>query len=223
MKTNILFLILSLVFILSCSSKDEDPILPEPENQVNFSDLREGQETTYIRYTTKCDSLETLFEYTGDTLNLEVIKRNDSLFFREMVTQSSPLYTSGAFVEPVEYPVTAFEDRINIPIRFASALFFFYENDDIYLKPQHDVDLVQEDCRLMQDSAPFIGNDIGALEVFEIGDIKVNNKTSISCEPLSDLDAYLIYDQNELIVSHVIILEGLLGWTEERVMGWKAL
>ena len=223
MRTNILLLIGILAFTFSCSTKKEDPFLPEPDNLVNFSDLREGQQTTYIRYTTKCDSLEDLFQYTGDTLILEVVSRNDSLFFKETVTVYSPLYLNGQFTEPVEYPVTLLEDKIYIPERFSSALFFFYENDYIYLKPQHDVDLVQEGCRLMQEGQPFIGNDIGALTSFEIGNIKVNDKTSISCEPLEDLDAYLIYDNEHLEVSHVIILEGFLGSVEERVLGWKML
>ncbi len=224
MKTNILFsfLLLSLFLITACN-KDEDPQPSTPDNTINFSDLREGQSTTYIRYTTKCDSLDQLFEYSGDTLILEVIKRNDSLFFVESVTPESPLYLSGAFVNPVEYPVFAYSDRINIPNRFASALFFFYENDDLFVNPQHDVNLIQSDCRLLQDNEPFIGNDIGYVDHFEVGDVKIEEKTAVSCEPLNDLDAYLIYDEKELIVSHVILFEGLIGPTTERVSGWKVL
>jgi len=224
MKNYALLLIGLALFVFSCSPKEEDPFLPpNTDNRVDFSNLQEGQLSSFIRYTTKCDDLNDSFEYTQDTLLLEVIKQNGNLFFKEMVTLNSPLYTSGAFVNPVTYPVTASEDNIYIPERSASSLFFFYENDYIYLNPKHDMDLIQEGCRLLQDGQPFIGNDIGAVASFEVGNIKISDKTSISCEPLEDLDAYLIYDNKHLQVSHVIIQEGLIGWSEETVYGWKAL
>lgn len=225
MKTNIFctLLFFGLLFTTACVSKDEEPQPSDPDTGVNFSNLQEGQKSRYVRYTSKCDSLGQLFEYTRDTLILELIQRNDSLFFVESVTPRSPLFLDGSFVNPVEYPVTGFADRINIPQRFASALFFFYENDDLFLKPQHDTDLIQSDCRLLQDSEPFIGNDIGYLDRFEVGSIKITDKTAVSCEPLTEVDAYLIYDENKLLLSHVVVLEGFLGWEEERVFGWELL
>lgn len=223
MKTYTLAILGLLFFIVACNPKDEPPFLPPNDTSVNFSNLQKGQSTSFIRYTTKCDDFNNAFAYTQDTLTLEVIEQNDVLFFQEMVSLNSPLYTSGAFTTPVTYPVTASEDHIYIPERSSSSLFFFYENDYIYLNPKHDVDLVQTACRLLQDGQPFIGNDIGAVATFEVGNIKINDKTSISCEPLEDLDAYLIYDNKHLHISHVIIQEGLIGAVEETVYGWKAL
>jgi hypothetical protein len=223
MKTKTLLFFSLLTVLFSCTSKEEDPIIQVPNNRVNLSALREGQQTTYVRYYTKCDSLEEVFKYTGDTLIVEVISLNDQFYFTEMVTPSSALYLDGSFIEPVEYPVTLLENKLYIPERVNSALLFFYGSDYIYLNPQHDVNLVQEGCRLLQGGQPFIGNDIGSVYSFELMDIKIDNLTSVSCVPMFDVDAYLMYDHNELHLSHVINTSSFLGWSEDQIYGWKML
>ena len=115
----------------------------------------------------------------------------------------------------VRYPV--YEDagqKIRIPERFNSALFFFYGNDTVTLAPQDRVNLVQNDCRLMLGNNNFIGNEFGLVNDFQVGNINIQDKTAVSCIPvIFDLDAYLMYDQNQLYLSQSVDFDGVTnGW-----------
>ena len=65
---------------------------------VDLSDLKVGQRSTYMRYSSNCEDTE-VFEFTGDTLILEVDKNDDGYMFREYLTASSPLFIDGQFTE----------------------------------------------------------------------------------------------------------------------------
>lgn len=212
-----LLLFAGLCFYFTNCEKEPTTTTPPPDNQsVDLSNLKAGQKSIYERYTTVCDALGTEFKRTGDILHLEVLAEEGQLYFKESLTPESPLVIDGTITEPYTHKVNSEEEYILIPERAGSLLFYFYANDTIGLNPNHDVTLKQEDCRLVLGEEPFIGNDIGWLEQFEVGDVEQKNKTVISCEPFEDLDAYLFYDSKELFVSHVVTF----GWAGNSVNGW---
>lgn len=221
MKTKLFYFVGILVVFFACN-KEEDPFLPppEPDTKVNFTDLRQGQESTFIRYRSTCDSLEELFHYTGDTLRLSVVERQGGeLAFREEAIYANLPDT--IYIE--EYPVTVTGDSLYIPERSKSRLFFFYGNDYINFKPQNVVNLIQNGCHLLQAGQPFVGDDIGSVSSFEIGDIRLDDKAGVSCVPMIDIDAYLIYDRDYLFLSHTIFISEFFGEITETIDGWKML
>lgn len=221
MKQLSLLLFSLILLTLSCSKEEEIKPKTIPANAINFANLQAGQQSFYQMYTTKCDSLDEEFSFTGDTLVLEVIEGEASLQMREYFTENSPHYLSGANTETVEYPVKSDGTNAILPQRDNSLLFFFYANDTLRLQPEQRVDLVQQDCKLHLAGEPFIGNDIGNIDNFTIGDITLRDKISASCEPFFDLDAYLIYDANQLSMSHVVYEEYF--WDvliATRIEGW---
>ena len=232
MKTRF-FLWLCVVVILAACNKADDPILPpiidDPDNPisetaVNLSNLKAGQQSIFVNYTSSCDSLEEKFEYTGDTLVVEVVEQNGELYLKEFFTEDSPSYLD-TFIsnDPVFYPVTGMEDNVLIPQRIDSKLFFFYGNDTIRLNRQHDVNLIQQGCKLMIESNPFIGDEIGVVQDFRFGDIEVKNKTVVSCVPMVDIDAYLIYNNEQLFLSHTVTIVEFMGNIDEYISGWELI
>jgi hypothetical protein len=229
MKSSYLLLICVLV-VLSACTKDNDPIIdishPVPENALNLSDLKEGQKSLFIKYISTCDSLEEKFEYTRDTLVVEVVKQAGDLYLKEYFTEHSPMYLD-TFIsnEPIYYPITGIENNVLIPERVNSSLFYFYGNDTIRLNRQHDVNLVQQGCKLMIDSNPFIGDEIGVVQNFQFGAIDVKNKTVVSCVPpmILNTDAYLIYSNEQLFLSHTVTIVEFWGSIVEYIAGWELL
>lgn len=212
-----LLLFAGLCLYFTNCEKEPATTTPPPDSQsVDFSNLKAGQKSVYERYTTVCGALGTEFKRTGDILNLEVLEEEGQLYFKESLTPESPLVIDGTITEPYTHEVSSKEAYMLIPERAGSLLFYFYANDTIGLNPNHDVTLKQEDCRLVLGEEPFIGNDIGWLEQFEVGDVEQKDKTVISCEPFEDLDAYLFYDSKQLYVSHVVTF----GWAGNSVNGW---
>ncbi len=219
MKTN-LFILFTLLLIISCSKKEDDNPRPLNENPVILSSLEAGQRSYFRRYHLECDATPG-FEWTSDTLVLEVITKENKLYLQESLTPSSPMFLDGAFQEPVQYKILPISDAVLLPERANSALFFFYANDTLHLNPITDVTLNQEACKLNLDSSPFIGNDIGFIADLSFGDIKLQNQTVVSCEPFFNLDAYLVYDGEELMMSHVVTLASDIGgYQSEEVYGW---
>ena len=76
---------------------------------------------------------------------------------------------------------------------------------------------------MYQDGDPFIGNDIGYISSFEVGDIRLDDKAGVSCVPMVDIDAYLIYDRDYLYLSHTIIFSEFFGDITETIDGWKMI
>lgn len=231
MKKLSIFFFGILFLALSCSKEnnihpdpDTGPV-PFPETRLNLSDLQVGQKSYYQKYTSKCDSMEQEFEFTGDTLIVEVIEIDGQLYLKEQPTPHSTMYLDGTLTKPVQYPVHKERENILVlPKRQESALFFFYGSDSLIVKPSQRVNLVQNDCKMYQLGNPFIGNDIGKINRFQIGEVLCENKTAVSCVPITDLDAYLIYDENELHASHAVYVtsfwDDVLG---SRIIGWTLL
>ncbi len=228
MKINNFLLICAIVFFNTCAKDNdpviEDPIIPIPENAVNLSDLKTGQQSMFMGYTSTCDSLEEKFEYTRDTLVVEVVEQGGELFLKEYFTEHSPISMDTLTPnDPVYYPIHGIENNVLIPERTQSSLFFFYGNDTIRLNRQHDVNLVQDGCKLMVDSNPFIGDEIGVVNDFKFGEVSVTNKTVVSCVPMVDIDAYLIYNDEQLFLSHTVTIVEFMGNIEEYISGWELI
>ncbi len=222
------FLLICVLVVLNACTKDNDPIIdppnPVPETALNLSDLKEGQQSLFVKYISTCDSLEEKFEYTRDTMVVEVVEQGGELFLKEYYTEHSPIYLD-TFIpnDPIYYPISGIENNVIIPERVNSALFYFYGNDTIRLNRQHDVNLVQQGCKLMIDSNPFIGDEIGEVQNFLFGDIEVKNKTVVSCVPMVDIDAYLIYSNEQLFLSHTVTIVEFMGFIEEYIAGWELI
>ncbi|MDN5200658.1 hypothetical protein QQ008_04775 [Fulvivirgaceae bacterium BMA10] len=200
------------VILMSCSEEKVVPVA-DLEDRVNLSGLKSGQKSFYKRYTSTCENINGDFEFTGDTLVLEVVKNNNKFRLKEYFTPDSPSSKSGNNTGPVEYSITIRDTYALIPDRGESALFFFYANDTLHLQPEHDITLTQQACRLMTSDTPFDGNDIGFVKSFQIGSLELQDKTAVSCEPYFDLDAYLLYNGNELYVSHTTsFVTQVSGW-----------
>lgn len=220
---NVLYLIsLSLVFmVISCNEDDEEKtILPIfPTHLVNLSNLQVGQKTMFKRYESTCTDLDGDFVWTGDTLIAEIIEETGVLKLKEYFTVNSPMYINGN-TDPIIHPISSDGEIVEIPERASSQLFFFYGSDSVQLAPQQRVDLVQNNCKLDQGNEQFIGNDIGQLSNFKVGEVDYSDKIAVSCVPgFWDVDAYLIYDKNQLYASHVIAT-GVFG---EQVLGWSVI
>lgn len=197
----LLFFITGLILLTACR-QDDKPFMPTFFNdQVNFSDLKAGQQSLYRAYQADCADMEGTFEWTEDTLVLEVMSGESGLFLQESFTKYSPSYNEAQ--PTVQYPISSINDGVLLPERSASQLFYFYANDTIRLNPTHDVTLEQDVCLLKNNDDVFIGNDIGYVPSFKIGEVEQEEKTAVSCEPFFELDGYLIYDNEQLHVSHV--------------------
>ncbi|MCZ4409926.1 hypothetical protein O3Q51_13980 [Cryomorphaceae bacterium 1068] len=194
-------------FAISCNSDDKDsnsPADPTPKNTIELDNIQEGQINRYLRYTADCSDPEGSFAYSGDTLVVEIHSTTEGLVFYEEFTEGS---TNFGGLEPSETRVISREGYILIPERQFSQLFFFYGNDTIYLTKPEDLNLNQGTCFIeYENGEPFIGEEIGFLPTFNYQDIDYQNNRIVSCVPpiILNLDAYLIYDESQLKMSHTL-------------------
>ena len=211
-----LSLLLFITLCLSFSCQDDDITKLEPiSGEVNLMLLAPGQVSKFVRLDGVCGWAEN-YEYTGDTLVLEVIELVNGMFFKETFTQGSPLF--GQNPQPVTYPVSTSENQVIIPDRERSTLFFFYGSDVINTTPTHEINLIQEGCDQLYDGNPFIGDQIGFLPNLAIHDISLKNQTSVSCVPIIiDLKAFLVYQDGKLNMSYTLS-SGFPGLTFQ---GWR--
>lgn len=207
-----LTLFLTLILII-WACEDTIPNDITNPNPISFINPVEGQKAYFQRYTSTCGNLNLDFELTGDTLVVELIRDGEDYFIRESFTKSSPLYLQGN-TNPVSHQITFKDDFVLIPERTRSTLFFFYGNDTIHIKPAQRETMTQSACRIDFQGQIFTGNEIGSISSFQVGPFSENNKTVVSCVPvLIQLDAYLIYDENQLLMSHTITSDGIVsGW-----------
>lgn len=207
--------IICLLAILSACN--EDSIILPQRDYIDLSKLEHGQYSYFVRYESTCENLNGDFRLTGDTLKVEVIEENNDFLLKETFTENSPMYINGQ-IEPTIHEVMPYDDFILIPERFNSALFFFYGNDTIHTRNLERQDMVQNSCRIDFNGSTFIGNEIGFVDKFELGDIEYKNKTVVSCLPMMiELDAYLMYDNKELVMSHTI------DKFSNQIWGWKLI
>lgn len=205
MKRNLAFILIPL-FAISCNSDDNDSgpaPQPAPKNTIELNNLQDGQVNRYLRYTADCSDPTGSFTYSGDTLEVEIRSTTEGLVFYEEFTEGSPNFGG---LEPSETRVISHDGYILIPERQFSQLFFFYGNDTIHLNKPEDLNLNQGSCFIeYENGEPFIGEEIGFLPTFEYQDIRYQNNRIVSCVPfVLNLDAYLIYDQSQLKMSHTL-------------------
>ena len=207
MKRNLVLLLIPFLAI-SCDSDDKDsnpsPADPNPKNTIELNNIQEGQVNRYLRYTADCSDPEGSFAYTGDTLKVEIRSTIEGLVFHEEFTEGSTNFDG---VEPSETRVISREGYILISERQFSQLFFFYGNDTIFLTKPEDLNLNQGTCFIEYENGdPFIGEEIGFLPNFNYQNIEYQNNRIVSCVPpiFLNLDAYLIYDESQLKMSHTL-------------------
>lgn len=212
-----LILLITMTIFIACSDDDSfAPEEPKTEN-LNLKSLAEGQLAKYVRLDGIC-GFDEHYNYSGDTILLDVVDIQGQLHFRESFTEGSPLYASNP--SPVFYRVETYEDFILIPHRDQSTLFFFYGNDTIRTSPQHAFELEQAGCQNLHDGTPFQGDAIAKLPSWELHDINLNDQTVVSCVPvIFELEAYLMYNEGQLNLSYTLS-SGFPGITFQ---GWKLL
>ncbi|MEP1095363.1 MAG: hypothetical protein ABJG78_09655 [Cyclobacteriaceae bacterium] len=198
------------LFLQACESEDPSThINVSATSGIDLRNLKSGQESKYVLYQSDCSAN---FQFTGDTLVVEVITRNDSLFLQESYTDGSQRERS------VQHTIIPKDGYILIPQRFTSEFLFFYGNDTIYLDKPATTQLIQNGCQLMENSSPFIGNAIGSVQEFQFGTMRVTDTKGISCVPGSfNVEAYIFYTDH-LNAVH-IVQEGLV----ENVFGFMAI
>lgn len=218
MKNSILLISLSFILLFACSDNDVIQTI-EPHagiNSVNLSAPAETQQSKYVRYTGNCSDASADISFTGDTLVLTVERQGSDVTFIETFTESSPLRAENPGIEPVRYSYELKEGYGLLKERFGSALFFFYGNDTLFFEGKEKISLYQNACQLAFDEGEvFDGEEIGILDDFRIGNIRVRNRDAVSCVPLIfELDAYLMYDNESLAMSHTIAGSEISGWLQ---------
>ncbi|MFT6866156.1 MAG: hypothetical protein ACJA08_000985 [Cyclobacteriaceae bacterium] len=189
-------LTLLLLICTACQSENIAPILQDTNAGINLSNLDAGQSFCYLAYEAQCSES---FRFTGDTLEVEIVTSNDTTFFEESFSNSSPNFNFSN-----KYRVAMVDDYLLITERWNSQLFNFYGNDTLFLSKQPTVNLTQNGCQLFEEGELFVGERIGRVTDFALGQIAIKDKKGVSCVPaFLQIDGYLIYDQN-LNLSHVV-------------------
>lgn len=202
MKKIIYFFTIISIFACAKEAIVDPPNITPKTPSVNLSKIEVGQQSQYIKYITSCNNFLGDFKFTGDTLTLTIIEEGGKTFAQE--------HLSGDFVgltDTVKYELYNEANELVINDRFASSLFFFYANDRIELNPTDFSELKQQDCKIHLGDTVFEGNDIGKLEEFNLASIQLQDLTVVSCEPIEDLEAYLMYNPTSLSASHQIFLD----------------
>lgn len=194
MFKKIVFFSFCLAMLVSC--KNDENVKPE-RDILNFGNLELGKKLDFLMFTTSCDDFNGSFQLTGDTLAWSVdMVSADSILLKEAFTDGSPLAQDR---EPVLVKVTeANPDRIIMPNRWSSNLFFFYGNDTLRVNPTHTVELSQEDCAFKLGEDVFRGDEIAFINALNIEDYSFDNMTIVSCVPGSVGDAYIIYNNGNI-------------------------
>ena len=215
-----------ILFAFSC---EKAGVVPSPfkEGVVHFKNLKAGQQSRFVRYTLECNFSEDTFEWTGDTLILKVVQEGKKLFFQESLTPHSTMYQQGVFLDPITYPIERQVDKLYLPQREDSRLFYFFGSDFLILKKETSTllnHLEQDNCHMKLKGETFTGDEIGIIDRFEFGPMKIENKMAVSCIPIYlGIDAYLGYDLDQLYLSHVIHKSEFNGQRTDRVEGWFLL
>ena len=191
-----LSILVSLFVAATLVSCDKDPVTPGTQ-AVNFQSPVIGQENHYLSYSGVCGELVP----TGDTLILRIKDFNGTdLQIEELYTEGSPSHSTESYVYPAKWS-TSFLD-IKPEYRVLSKLFFFYGSDTLRLQQEPNITLQQNNCVLWDGQTDFVGDNIGSVNSFKVGSQEYQNKKIVSCVPtILDLDAYLVYDRNNLYAS----------------------
>jgi len=134
--------ILTLFIFIACAK--EEPFVPEPpivKESVCLSELKAGQQSVYLQYTTTCANFSDDFRYNGNTLTLTILEKEGKLFAEEGL-----YYANLDTTYLIEYEVYNEGKFIVVPERWSSSLFSFYDNDRIDLQPESTITLSQNAC-----------------------------------------------------------------------------
>lgn len=214
MITRVIFFLLASPLIFSTCKKEEPTTEENPRiiygtGEVNFSDLRVGQKSTYKRYSSGTCFMVDIPQFPStppDTLYLEVVDMNyEVVTLSERFSEGSNFYQNG-ITRTFKYNITTEDDFLLIPERDSSALFYFYANDTLRLHPPNPVELTQDHCLVFTPDTTLIQDEIGVIEEFRFFDkIIESQQYAVSCIPttLSIENGYLLYDSNGLNVSYV--------------------
>ena len=224
MKSNLyLYLLCCLFFIISCDKENIDPGLSPKNDAVLLGNLKVGQKSYYAAYTSECEDLSGSFQWTGDTLVVEVVHFQEDIALKEYLTPGSKnAQGSGEYFQKIN---SLNNNYIGIPDHQSSNLFNFFGSDSILLKPKSRPAMVQNSCVIKFNGMTFTGNEIGSIADFKIGPVSIKNKTVVSCVPtILNLDAYLFYDENQLYLSHQAVrteFNGVISPTT--ITGWRLI
>lgn len=223
MKTNYWLIVLLIGLCYGCEKEPQiiDPIVPK-DGQIDFSKLQAGQESFYMYYESNCEDLDGNFKFSGDTLSLRIVEGDGNFFMEESYTPGSPIYIGGND-QKVRYPLIDRGGLLELPERGGSQVFNFYGSDSLHLVQETPVELKQNGCLVDIKDETFKGDEIGALPHFVLGannEVEVKDKIAVSCIPMIDVDGYLIYDQHQLHISHIVMTSTFNDITETFVRGW---
>lgn len=201
---------LAILMIISCDEQDSTPrYLINQSSGIDLRNIEVGDQAKYVLYQSDCDAN---FQFTGDTLEVEVIERNDSLFFKES-------YSEGSSIEiEAEHLIIPKDGYVLVPQRWNSQLLFFYGNDTIFLDRPTNVQLVQNGCRLFLGENAFIGEEIGSVERFSFGDFSISDRRGISCVPgFMAMEAYIFYED------YLNLVHTIRSGEQETIFGFMAI
>lgn len=228
MKNPFLYLF-TVLLLAGCDKNDIATTFDiKKSNRVQFSSLQDGQQSFYIGYSADCAEADFKINWSGDTLSLRVVEKDGQLFFEESFTKFSYSYVEHNRTDSLVHPVYTNQTHILIPERAHSRLFYFFGNDTIKLdyllksRPQ----AYQSGCRLLLNGVPFEGEEIAYVDKFELGngEILQQNRTVVSCVPNSiEEEAYLMYDINQLYLSHTYIHIEFAGKEAIQITGWQLI
>jgi len=214
MKRNLLLLALLITFF---SCQKNEPIEEElGENEINLSALKIGQKTFYKGFSSECGNV-TAFKYTGDTLVMEIVDTDGSLYLKEYYTNGSP---SNSDAQVSFSKISSIQDGLKIQERGQSKFFNFYGSDTLQLKSKGFIDMKQENCIVKMDDEIFRGGELGKIDQFKIGDITISNKTIVSCIPIIEVNGYILYDDQQLFMNYAHFSSSFNGQTTNSITGW---
>lgn len=231
MKNLFILLAFSVLIFSSCDKEspidkpivDIEPKIELLKDNVTLQDLQVGQKSYFITYESTCENMESEFKYTGDTLIWSVELHDGKKVFVEDYSDFSPWKINYPEFEPIVYTVEEIDNGLLLVERWNSNLFFFYGNDTMRLKYPKEVNLTQSHCMISTPDSIFTGDQIGWIDEFKIGDMAVKEKLVVSCVPLFNVDAYLIYSDNHLYASHIVSTSEFNGDINQTIRGFELL
>lgn len=210
MLKKLVFILCPFVFVVSCSEKDVvSRYRINSDTGINLRSIAEGDNAKYLLYQSSCDSD---FKFTGDTLEVSITERNDTLFMRESYTAGSERQVN------TEHAIFPKDGYVLVPQRGVSQFLFFYGNDTIFLDRSTNSELVQNGCRLFLGDNAFLGDEIGSVKEFKFGEFEIFDRRGISCVPgFWQMEAYIFYED------HLNLVHTIQAAEEETIIGFMAI
>ena len=214
-KITLFFACLHLIFS-SCEKEIKNEL---KDGALNLSKIEKGQITKYIGFQSVCGEVNK-FQYTGDTLILEVQEVNGELFLAEYLSE----FSTNKATDPVSITaIKQINEGLQLTNRLNSKFFNFYGSDTLKLNTAMSVPMEQKHCKVTIDNEDFRGSEMGKIKQFKIGDIEIKDKTIVSCIPIIEVDGYLIYDSNQLFLNYAMYNSSFNGHITNSITGWKKI